>query len=323
MKKILVYLSLVVILFRSISCSELFAQTKSDTIERYYETINKAELSVVRDDYKSATQNYSTAFKDYGGIRFAKDLMNAYYAALFAGDTSLSIYYLDSLAFYGFHKDKPLRYFERNKILVNNLTNRYDSIQSLGKIYLDWAMIKACDSFFKVDQAIRKQSRKDGNETGINEFRRLDSLNFYGFLDYIDKQGFPSFHKIGFSSMNSASPIQTNVFYLLLWHQRSTVFPESVEHKIQNLIYQGHLLPYDYAMCRFPKYDHYGFIPTAALSVSEIDLINSNRREIYMETVDEFKEKMGKAFKIEGISATSQIPFVFHNMFTAPSYEAR
>ncbi|GEM_PF-1945684 len=323
MKKILVHLLLLVVLVAVISGSKSLAQTKnSNTLESYYQTINRAELSIVRDDYKSASQNYATAFKHYGGIRFAKDLMNAFYAALFAGDTSSSIYYLDSLAFYGFHKGRPIKYFQNNKILENSLAKRYDSIQSAGKASLDWVMIKACDSFLHVDQAIRKQY-VDKSEMGINEFRRLDSLNFYGFLDYIDKHGFPAFNKIGFSSMSSASPIQTNVFYLLLWHQRSTIFPDSVEHKIRDLIYQGQLLPYDYATCRFSSYDYYGFIPTAALPVSAIERINSNRSKIYMETVAEFKEKMGKAFKIDGISATSQIPFVFHNMFTAPSYEPR
>ena len=300
---------------------QLYAVKSDNKIKDYYTVINEAEKYIIAEDYVKANTTFTKAFKMVNGVLFAKDLQNAFFSALYASDYELCKVYIDSLAYYGKNRGWVEKQITKsNKEQILHFGKEYDSLQELGRKRMNQEWIMKCDSFVKIDQEIRKMA-KENRETDTRKLAQLDSINFNEFLKNINLKGFPEFKKIGFYTQNSSDPLVTNAFTFLLWHQRGAVFNDSLENSLKKYVLNGWLLPYDYAVTRQVKYEYYGFIPTDHLDKKNIQLLNLHRAEILMETIADYKMKMKKMFKVEGISVKSQMPFVFHNVFVAHTYE--
>lgn len=303
----------------SASSFRFFAQQQDAALNAYFQNINKAEIFIIDEDYKSASESFNQAFSSANGILFSNDLYNAFLSALYTEDYKLCNKYIDSMAYYGVSKESVTgRIKRRGKEQFLPIGNRYDSIQRIGHNNMNKDWIKRSDSFVNVDIEIRKKWKEGIDERALST---LDSINFNAFLQAIDRYGFPTFKVIGFYAESSAEPLVTNAFFLLLWHQRGAVFNDSIENKLLQYVHNGWLLPYDYVVTRRNNYAYYGLVPTNEMDKRQIEIINTHRSAIRMESIEEFKAKMHKKFKVEGISVISQIPFNFHNVFVGHTYE--
>lgn len=313
MRKIILIVTLLVPFFR------VLAQKSETSLNAYFKNTNRAEVFIIEENYKAANESYKEAFKATNGILFGNDLFNAFLSSLYAEDYVLCSKYIDSMAYYGVKKELiNHRIKKEGKEAFLTIGTNYDSIQQIGKNNMDQEWLRRSDSFVMVDQDIRKKRKASAN---IKDLAALDSINFNAFLTAIEKFGFPTLQKIGFYAESSSDPLVTNAFSLLLWHQRGAVFNEIIENKLVQYVQNGWLLPYDYVVARPEKYQYYGLVPTNDMSVKEIEKINRHRQNIRMESVEEYKAKMNKKFKVEGISVISQIPFNFHNVFVSHTYE--
>lgn len=309
---------LLFILYFSIFSKLSAQETSKNAVEEYYQHINAAEMHIVDEQYEKANDEYTKAFEP-NGVQFAKDLNNAFYSAAYSKNSKLAKIYLDSLAFYGDSKEVIEKKIQKYKLAPIGFSSSFDSLQNIGRKAMDWNWIRKCDSFANVDQEIRKKVEPVSDREGA----LVDSINFFGFLAEIDKYGFPGFRKVGFFSLRHSDLLITNEFTFVLWHQRGARFNDSVENKLVQFVKRGWLLPYDYAVARYVKYDYYGFVPTDDATAQTIATYDKHRTAIYMDSLSDFKKKMHRKFSINGTNVDNLIPFVFHNAFVDYNYENR
>ena len=264
-------------------------------ISEYYKYVNKAEMAIVKGDYKNASDLYYKAFEKHYPL--FEDLLNsnkidkklAFDSVKFQKQIILwrKISYTTTTA-----KEFLQGVYSFYPELDSNLVLSYEHIIDTVKFVArrNDKLKKQIDSLYKKDQDIRI------NRVSRSEFIKADSSNYYELLSLIENNTV-NFNTVGVNSMQN--------IYTMLYHQSRYNFTEWIpviykqvlngnfpNKKFAELI-DNHLLfnfssnldssafAYKYGYALYDKY----IIPQGVISQQNIEKINKRRAKIMLDDI--------------------------------------
>lgn len=272
-----------------------------DSVKIYYSLINKAELSIVDSNYFDALKYYLNA-SEYKWLN-ADDLFNAGIAAYLINDTSMSIYFLNSLAANGLKKtdfeNREWGQSIKNDKFYKYISKDYDSIflqssqNSRMKFYG-----QQMETFYKKDQSVRgvildKDGRPERPAPEDPNRLKIDHENRVAMLEYVSLYGFPSFKQTGFYDRMKASDA-SGTYWILWWHRCPDTSLEPITLKA---VLEGDFPPDDYALsierCRPLNGElTYHLTPDTFYTQKQIQQINEKRKQINLDPLEDYIRKL-------------------------------
>jgi len=273
-----------------------------DSIKEYYEIINNAELSIIDSNYRNASKLYAKAF----ALKYpnGKDLYNGFMVSYFLQDTFQSKKYLIQLAQNGLKKQFILHNGRALETpFFNYLSKDYDSIYNNFQTIKASRKIIALDSLGFIDQMILKS---DTNLSAA-EIKHLQFQNLDRLKNWITKNGFPSFKNTGFYEDYNPSPRTLPTDWYLLWHVRPSA--TQLDDTYKNAVLAGDFRPDLYALIIDQRGEHYWtLLPRDFKESINKYKINDARKQIYLESIDDYIEKIKFSFHNKD--------FIFLNIFS-------
>lgn len=301
------------------------AENNSDSlifVTKYYPLINKAELSIVNEDYKQALENYKVAFTVVEKRKpFARDLFNAAVCGSKLNDSLFIYSCLTNLVSKGatidyLTKSTSFKDFFQTTLGMS-VMKEYPAQRELLLNSINLEVKNELNTLFETDQYFR---RKPDNYTVYGDtITKIDDYNINRLIEIIDKYGFPDETLIGIDDSLSVMPL----FCTVIWHQSSYKNYEvkqkliqilkkaSCEGKIDPHVFgrlTGHFsgldsyftMPFFKVMCRDNSEcekdeelkDKVGKWVYRELPPEKENLINQKRFRVGLETVDEYREKV-------------------------------
>lgn len=165
-----------------------------DSLKKYYELVNTAELAIVDSNYEKAMTCYNNAF-GANARPFMKDIYNQAMCAVLLSDFNKAFSNFEHLVDYGYEVDS----LQGKKVLQEFFSSEYgeDLILhgQLGKKKYDKRLRKQYDSLLLVDQEYRI---KEGSYDVYGEIiQQIDSSNVVLVNRLIQEFGFPSQYLVG------------------------------------------------------------------------------------------------------------------------------
>ncbi|WP_118950549.1 hypothetical protein [Taibaiella helva] len=215
-----------------------------DSVRRYYELKNKAELSIMDGAYSDALKNYVAAFayKSPNSL----DLYNAFTTAFLVGDSVQSRRFFNLMALHGQPKGnlEKLNKDLRGKPFYNWLSQDYDSIRALSLKSSMPVFSRLLDSIYHIDAGYRQELK---TQQQIKEMIDADKVNLQYIKSYIKQYGFPGYTQVGlFEELLNGWPHAYNTFWLLMWHTRH--ISKDLNQVALDAVMAGDMSPDDYAI---------------------------------------------------------------------------
>ncbi len=187
----------------------------SQSLQKYYQHINNAEISIVNLDFAKASLLYDSAFKNKLNP-FCQDLYNASLVNIYENKYYESMNYIKKMITLGY---KPSNYLNNLKSCRKFMKTKFgDSVNILERkpqfIYNNYYRTKI-EELCEYDQEFRN---KEGSYKKYGDtIRIIDKIIVNDFLKLIEKFGYPSEERIGLDSHNIMLPI----YAVLIIHQQN------------------------------------------------------------------------------------------------------
>ncbi len=258
----------------------VFSQNKA-----YYSPINKAELQIIKGNYKTALQNYQSAFKTPVEKK-TTDLVNALKCSILTKSTEEVEYFVQCLLNSGLdYKD-----LYRDRFLKKRLKKLHLKCKP-NRSHIDTVYRNQITALGIKDQLLRKKN--NCYKKYRNEIDSIDKENIAQFLKYVKEKGFPSISRIGVQDIGGEQG-----WHIVVWHYSQA---RSLNNKLPDIsnilldaVKKDILRPVEYVTflnlqndSNFPKY---GVDPLVTLRKGEFRIlksllqqknkINKNRAEI-------------------------------------------
>ncbi len=230
MKKLFLFL---VILHSYFGFSQVVEITNPDLI-KYYEIINRAEISITNQDMKEASHLYREAFEN-NPQPLGKDLYNSMLVFL-----KIKNY---PHAYKNYSKLKCLQFSFQKNFLENHFPIRFKNKKQRCQINLDYKLKKELDSLYVLDQKYRRLSKGDYAKVRT-ELTTTDSIASSNLASLIAEKGFPNEYDIGFGSAHAGF---SQKFYVIILHQlANNIFSPQVinfSKQLNEALNQGKISP--------------------------------------------------------------------------------
>lgn len=296
------------VIFLMVSASS--SATSPDSVRRYYEEKNKAEVYIMNTTqatmfYTEALDAYKKAFGYKTPNRL--DIYNALIVAYLLEDSITAKSYFNQMAFHGLNKERLEEYegsfgyyAKSHGDFYKWLSSDYDS---LYKVALNSSISKyahVMDSLLQADQSVRKSNHLNDEE--VQRLLYIDSTNLSFLKNYIKEYGFPSYDRVGlFESCYDGNIQGVGPLWFMLWHTRHT--SKMLNETLLEAARRGEFDPDEYALIidlQAPESIYYNALPREIgkdgkmnfLPVPNEKMINEKRASIYLDPVDVLKRKL-------------------------------
>ncbi len=181
-----------------------FTQKKVDNYISYYNLCDDAIYFVKNQDYKQSLVTFEEAFQKVNKPYYR----HYYYAgrvAALAGDEGkmhryFELAYLNG-CFYRIEDDTLIFNKYKTNPQFQKLVNNQDSLIAIFESKLDVRVKAFVDSIDNVDQELRIQlnnlDKTPDNQFLIDSLWKVDEFNTRTFLEYVKRNGFPSYREVG------------------------------------------------------------------------------------------------------------------------------
>lgn len=297
-------------MIRILILSVLFNSTlASQSIEKYYQLINKAELKIINDSIPSAIEDYKIAFNSFEKP-FSKDIHNALICSIKNGDNNLASELVKRLISLGC----DLEFFRTNNNLDDYIKTKYwfevvSLYPSLRKQYyskINLDLRSKIESFLCRDQFWRHQ---DPNYTVLKDSTFLEDENLMEELHKIFESGYPDEYDVGLFFRNNKSIDHFNTIPVILLHNYTSYEKYKIgidlTDKLLEYVHSGELNNGLFAYLHDRSGDfmlNFGYASTSIFKVrgkfykdqSSIEVLkkrNLNRKTIWMDQLEDFYRK--------------------------------
>jgi hypothetical protein len=297
----------------------------TSSLRAYLYQINKAELCIIRSDFRNALLFYDSAFnQDRFAFSYCKDYYNAAKAAYFCHNFTTTFKYLKNLSKFNIN----LREIKNDKDFATLTTNkawpafemRYE--KALKKYYknINHGLLDSLKTWAARDQQVRKNGYDSQYLSAIDY---ADSMNIHNFFAAVKQYGFPTEYNTGKSSLE-----EQPLYFIFLLHNYQKVSMgylsvQDVDTLIKPYVNNGMIHPYDYTALHDTKgrssYLHtllYRFDTSTAdwyksnllkVPIEKTEEYNNNRSKIGLENIDQYLSKL--VFSVKNNSFHFNFPF--------------
>ncbi len=165
-----------------------------DSLKAYYESVNRAELSIVEANYAEAIALYDRAFqmKDFP---YCRDIYNQAVCAVLVEDYSMAAANLENLCKYGYELDSLLAKPVFDPLFSSPMGEDLVKTCAGSGQGFDHNLRQVYDSLLVVDQLFRI---KEGSYAVYGDtIAALDESNATFLVNLIESDGFPTEEKVG------------------------------------------------------------------------------------------------------------------------------
>lgn len=287
-------------------CSRLlFSQDYAD----YYETINKAKLSLIEDSLEKAIDYYVETLEKFDFV-FARDCFNALEVASESGDLEKVNYFLrrclkQGIEFNLLEQNSILTDFKKTSAWEEILADK-DSLRSVYTRRVNWEVRNEINEIFSQDQEIRDLA--DKNRFNLfklkklnKQFEELDRKLVLRIVEITKVHGFPGEQLIGLDeeSMHpkiNSRKLTTGMPIVVLIHYYSQP-NKSYNHLLIDEVKKGNLLNEHFATISDFQYTYgkensnetlcYSMMFTPKL---DVEIIDRNREKINLLSISKTNE---------------------------------
>lgn len=222
----------------------------NDSVVRYYELKNKAELAIIDSAYPQALRYYKQAFA-YKPPN-ARDISNALILAYRQKDSATARSCFNLLVRHGHTREKmEEEAFGRSfktQPLYQWVTAGYEQIRQEALQSNMPRVAAVLDSVFAADQGIRIDM-----ENGVTSPEQsgalvaVDCQNVAFLKQYIAQHGFPGYEQAGnFETIRKGYTNAPGTIWLVMWHTRHV--PPQLNEVVHKAVLDGRFPPDEYAM---------------------------------------------------------------------------
>jgi hypothetical protein len=266
----------------------------------YFSKTTTAEVQIVAGNHPEALGLYKEAFGTYEKS-FSKDLHNAAVCAILNGEYPIAFQYLDSLIQQGialkYFKShpglKPLRKTKQWKPWLASYPAKHHAFELRQRS----ADRKQLDEMERLDQEFRQ---KPGSYAVWRDtIKKIDTLNIQNFRKIVATSGYPSDREIGIKT-----PCDLPNHYVVLRH-----YYQNKRYDLSDVLYQamveGDLEPQFFSELEDKRYGNMRYSTllylksrkwfvdlSSKFSDETIQVIDSNRTSIGLESLADYKEKV-------------------------------
>jgi hypothetical protein len=326
-------LNLLFLFFILILTNKTFGQV-NDSVKKYYNFRNQAELFIVNKKYNLAEKSYLQAFK-YIKNPFLRDKYNLALCCAYQKKKKKCYNYLQELIEYGFPIDSL------QKIKVFGKVN-FMKLSEIKNFKFNTEYRRKLDSLYKREQQYRGD-QKENKDSII----KIDASNVRYLNQLIEKFGFPSEKNVGtYPNFNykSFNIIVVHNFTGVKYHQNfdySSLLTKAVERgEIDNLVavylilgskgiddindtYTGLIAFAIYDANEPTKIKKNSMSPFGFIKLTNLDEINYKRQQMCLDSLSDLKKKI--LFQIDNnnfkLTASGTYKKVF--VVSAEDYEKR
>jgi|GEM_PF-846790 len=276
----------------------------SDSAKNYYSLRNAAERDVINMDFKSALDKYQAAFLyKYPNER---DIYNAFRTAVLIQDSVRAKEYFNIITINGQSREKfentPFIKKIKGSSLYRFASQDYDSLYPRILPDEKLAYIKALDSIYFMDQAIRKDNVLTGEEK-IQSVKTTDSINAALLIKLIKTFGYPTYQRVGiFEKFKYGFGPGDGTIDLVFWHiWRTGNFCKDLNEVVADAVAKGDCVPEDYAFYmdgQSEKKIYYSVLPKdvngdfSTDEITEIGAVNQFRKDVGLYPLSELKARI-------------------------------
>ncbi|MEJ8803565.1 hypothetical protein [Pontibacter sp. H249] len=229
----------VVLLFFVLMTVSTFADN-IDYTKEYHPLINKAELSIVEQDFAAALELYQQAFKAVPAP-FARDYYNAAVCAMLLKDKKQSQAYLEKLAVKGvsinylakqpvFDSLKTTKHWRKFRRKYSKYRKQYSS-QVNPDLRADLDELYARDQYFR--------QAEGGLRMYGDTLRKIETANTKLFLEWVEKHGYPGESLVGVADTLEQLPR----FSIIIQRQTKARNGHDFSKVLVDAVQQGRLSP--------------------------------------------------------------------------------
>lgn len=289
--------------------SSLTISGAKEPYRKYYEEINRAELLIVKHQFKDALSTYNIAFADFKNHEL-KDLFNASLCAVKVGDFDLAFNFIQELMTQGYTIEQFQKTsFDSLPQSYRKLINvRCDSLTDIYKSKWDVSLKTRLDSLSKLEQDYFKFKKTFSYDSLVYEHAKI-------LKGIIEKQGipqvpmFPGYMKLPLDLLRHHFGVMNKYKYLLQsdpFYRKLNFKPYSLKDLLLTAVMNGEMTPHLYAsIIEYNELDQNLTTGKIAISVDlearvvkilypergKIDLINKNRYKIGLESFEDAVSK--------------------------------
>lgn len=298
--------TLIILLF----CSRLIV---AQDYAKYYESINKAKLSLVEDSFEIGLSYYYETFKKFDFV-FARDCFNALEVASKIRDLDKVDYFLrrclkQGIEFNFLQQNSILSDFKKTDAWKKVLIDK-DSLRIEYERNVNWEIRSEINRMFTEDQNIRDLANK--NRFNIfrirklnKQFEEIDHKLVLRLLEITTEYGFPGEKLIGLDASNMHSKINsenlTAGMPIVLFIHHYSQPNESYNYLLVDEVRKGNLFNEHFATISDFQYAYGKGENRETLCYSlmfnpklDVELIDRNRSSIYLLKVSEANELKSK-----------------------------
>lgn len=272
-------------------------------VNNYFVLINEAELSICKNDYAEASNNYKQAFKNLTSP-FPKDIFNYIVLSIYEGNYSEAFNYSERLVKLGaelnFFDQVPLKNLKSDTLHWKKFCEDYPKFRKDYLQRINFLLKQELEELTQADQENYKyKSGKPSNS--LTEDSICNRL-----FQIITEFGYPNHDLIGLNIKNDTI-LQPLIHEIILFHIFQTKNKNS--HKVKDIIYDGVLntkIEVEKAMMLLDYYYNYSFYGTRILynidnnlyimfpdfELNNYDFNNLNRNKINAATIEEELQKV-------------------------------
>lgn len=297
-----------VILF--LSCSSFISFSKierNEKIDSYYQNINKAELSIVNDNFHFATKYFLSAIQI--NDLFTQDAQNALICSIEIDDYGAANVFSKSLL----KKGVPYSYFYKNEFLSNYIGSKeWDMLKREGEHgQVNFLLREKIDSLLTLDQEFRHNYNDDFRDTVLI----VDSLIKIEVLNIFENYGYPNDNIVGVEMHNDSTiDFSWNSFDIILIHQiksnKKQFIPILEEFLDIGKMSRKSFLSHSKNFFPYEKFKLNCFEAVQGLFIQvkdelftcgpEMEVeIDSNRKKYYLEPISELKLKVDFHYEVD------------------------
>lgn len=285
----------------------------NELLHKYYYHVNQAELSIIDNNLLHAQLHYDAAFSTE--YEFSRDIFNAFVVSYRLQDTLRSIHFYNRMVWAGLKKENFEGLFGNKDTTelsdyYQYISIHYDSIHNIVSNSSMPALGIKFNEFYIKDQSCRTDEEKS------KDLKRCDSLIEIDLMKFIDEYDFPSYKKIGLYDTALIQPFTVDILELIMFHKRGIIENTPFLDFMWKFVESGELDARAYSMRYFCQdcSPYHVNIPLRPISKDELKLINTERRKIYLEPLEDYYKKIDYSRNFQR-KINSELFFVLVNDF--------
>lgn len=275
-----------------------------DSVRRYYQYKNEAELAILNSNYPAALRAYKAAFC-YKRPN-ARELYNTFFLA-YDLDSALARHCFTEIVLHG-QKKANMEYMQavknmKDRTLLERLYQSYDSLHARALKSPLPAFASYTDTIMANDQKVRPGPMM--SEEQQLAMLHQDTLNIRDMITLIRTLGFPGYDRRGvFEKVQQGWFTGPDVCWLLMWHGKHLLprHRDTLNGLALEAVLDGELPPEEYALIIDIQQDrprYYNLLPKEIsdsgvrfLPIPDEAEVNRERATIYLDKVADYQRKL-------------------------------